>query len=566
MPPPVETPPIGLVHPDAPGGRYFESLEAYLAWYDARAASLPTPREGVQLLGAPTVGLLLYRKHVISHLGYIDELIRGLEAGGLRPLPVFINGVEAHTVVRDAFTSQHKIALGVPTPSALGSAHVDAIVNTIGFPLVGGPAGSLPACLLPAADLTSPPLLLPPSSLALATSYHLLLATGSMAAGRRVDVAAEILHALDVPYLVAAPLLIQDDASWRREGVQGLQQVVLYALPELDGAVDTVVLGGLKGDDIVLDSERVDKLAQRLNGWIRLRAKPPEQRRLALLLYGFPPNVGATGTAALLDVPSTLDALLERLRSEGYDVGGAAGGDARGETLIAALATITAEAATARGAASLPAVLEAATKRTAKTAARVDNSTNGLGGAEIVASAVDGPTLRSWLGSELSQKLEAQWGELRSYRGIASQADGGLVCAGLQLGNIFLGVQPLLGIEGDPIRLMFERDLTPHPQYCAFYEWLWAGASSESEASTEADHRLGVGADAVVHLGMHGTVEWLPGSPLGGTATTWPDKLLGGAPNIYLYAANNPSESILAKRRESAVRASNTLGKLCAKP
>jgi len=117
---------------------------------------------------------------------------------------------------------------------------VDAVVNTIGFPLVGGPAGS-------------------------------------MAAGRRVDVAAEILESMDVPYLVAAPLLIQDDASWRRDGVQGLQQVsqpcrnhtgphlwrhtygtlmgphetpptpmgppqvVLYALPELDGAVDTVV-------------------------------------------------------------------------------------------------------------------------------------------------------------------------------------------------------------------------------------------------------------------------------------------------------------------------------------
>ena len=385
-----------------------------------------------------------------------------------------------------------------------------------------------------------------------------------MAAGRRVDVAAEILHALDVPYLVAAPLLIQDDASWRREGVQGLQQVVLYALPELDGAVDTVVLGGLKGDDIVLDSERVDKLAQRLNGWIRLRAKPPEQRRLALLLYGFPPNVGATGTAALLDVPSTLDALLTRLRAEGYDVGGVAGGDARGETLIAALATITAEAATARGASSLRSVLEAATKGTAKTAARVDNSTNGLGGAEVVASAVDGPTLRSWLGNELSQKLEAQWGELRGYRGIASQADGGLVCAGLQLGNVFLGVQPLLGIEGDPMRLMFERDLTPHPQYCAFYEWLWASASSDTEASTEAEH-VGVGADAVVHLGMHGTVEWLPGSPLGGTANTWPDKLLGGAPNAYLYAANNPSESILAKRRESPARALNP-GLLCAVP
>ena len=83
----------------------------------------------------------------------------------------------------------------------------------------------------------------------------LLERAGSMAAGRRVDVAAEILRQLDVPYVVAAPLLIQDAASWKRDGVQGLQQVVLYALPELDGAVDTVVLGGLEGDSIVLDME-----------------------------------------------------------------------------------------------------------------------------------------------------------------------------------------------------------------------------------------------------------------------------------------------------------------------
>ena len=126
--------------------------------------------------------------------------------------------------VRDAFASRAK----PPTPgspSPLGCAHVDAVVNTIGFPLVGGPAGS-------------------------------------MAAGRRVDVAAAILRELDVPYLVAAPLLIQDDASWRRDGVQGLQQVVLYALPELDGAVDTVVLGGLEGDEIKLDPERVTKVCR----------------------------------------------------------------------------------------------------------------------------------------------------------------------------------------------------------------------------------------------------------------------------------------------------------------
>jgi magnesium chelatase subunit H len=93
------------------------------------------------------------------------------------------------------------------------------------------------------------------------------------------------------------------------------------------------------------------------------------------------------------------------------------------------------------------------------------------------------------------------------------------------------------------MRLMFERDLTPHPQYAAFYKWL------------QNDFQ----ADAVVHFGMHGTVEWLPGSPLGNTGYSWSDILLGDLPNLYIYAANNPSESILAKRRGYGVLISHNV-------
>jgi len=91
--------------------------------------------------------------------------------------------------------------------------------------------------------------------------------------------------------------------------------------------------------------------------------------------------------------------------------------------------------------------------------------------------------------------------------------------------------------------LMFEKDLTPHPQYAAFYNWL----QKEFKA------------DAIVHFGMHGTVEWLPGSPLGNTGYSWSDLLLGNLPNLYIYAANNPSESILAKRRGYGVLISHNV-------
>jgi magnesium chelatase subunit H len=95
---------------------------------------------------------------------------------------------------------------------------------------------------------------------------------------------------------------------------------VLYSLPELDGAIDTIPLGGLVRDDIYLIPERVMRLAARIRKWVTLKRKSPAERSVAVLLYGFPPGVGAIGTAALLDVPSSLDNLLHALRSEVRDV------------------------------------------------------------------------------------------------------------------------------------------------------------------------------------------------------------------------------------------------------
>lgn len=204
------------------------------------------------------------------------------EREGLLPIPIFINGVEGHTIVRDLLTTRHEQAerrRGHRVVESLSgeAVEVDAIVNTIGFPLVGGPAGS-------------------------------------MEAGRRVDVATKLLAAKNVPYFVSSPLLIQDIKSWQDNGVLGLQSAVLYSLPELDGAVDTVVLGGLVGDKIALVPERVRKLAQRIKGWNRLAATPAADRKVAVLLYGFPPNVGAIGTAALLNVPKSLENLFKGLQ------------------------------------------------------------------------------------------------------------------------------------------------------------------------------------------------------------------------------------------------------------
>ena len=473
IPPLVETPNIGLLHPDYQG--FFESPREYLEWYKTHcrdAINRVSPNRVSPNRISPVVGILLYRKHVITKQPYIPQLIRSFESAGLIPLPIFINGVEGHVAVRDLMTSDYEIQqrqLGnIETPSLSNEAvKVDAIVSTIGFPLVGGPAGS-------------------------------------MEAGRQVEVAKRILTAKNVPYIVAAPLLIQDISSWTRQGVGGLQSVVLYALPELDGAIDTVPLGGLVGENIYLVPERVQRLIGRVKSWVALRQKPASERKIAIILYGFPPGYGAVGTAALLNVPRSLLKFLHALKEQGYTVGDL---PEDGEELIR----------------------------------WVKEADESLNDGENIPASVNVRTLEKWLGYLQTSRIEKQWKSLTG-TGIKTYGDDFQI-GGVQLGNVWIGVQPPLGIQGDPMRLMFERDLTPHPQYAAYYKWL----QNEFQA------------DALVHFGMHGTVEWLPGSPLGNTGYSWSDILLGNLPNLYIYAANNPSESMLAKRRGYGVLISHNV-------
>ena len=472
IPQPIETPNMGLLHPDYQG--YFTSPRDYLDWYENHVGAI----------SKPVIGILLYRKHVITNQAYIPQLIKHFETEELIPLPIFINGVEGHVAVRDWLTTayeQEQREQGNKETLSLSkeAVKVDAIVSTIGFPLVGGPAGS-------------------------------------MEAGRQVEVAKRILTAKNVPYIVAAPLLIQDIHSWTRQGIGGLQSVVLYSLPELDGAIDTIPLGGLVGEDIYLVPDRLKRLTSRIKNWISIRHTPTPKRKLAVILYGFPPGYGATGTAALLNVPKSLLKFLHALKAQGYDVGEL---PEDGEELISRV------------------------KEADEADPRLSSefSGNGIKTDRKGQITVNVRTLAKWLGYLQTTRVEKQWKSLTG-TGLKTYGDDFHV-GGIQLGNVWIGVQPPLGIAGDPMRLMFEKDLTPHPQYAAFYQWL------------QHDYQ----ADAVVHFGMHGTVEWLPGSPLGNTGYSWSDILLGDIPNLYIYAANNPSESILAKRRGYGVLVSHNV-------
>ena len=130
-------------------------------------------------------------------------------------------------------------------------------------------------------------------------------------------------------------------------------------------------------------------------------------------------------------------------------------------------------------------------------------------------------------------EIEAQWGPAPGRH----QTDGAsLFILGEHFGNVFVGIQPAFGYEGDPMRLLFERGFAPTHAFCAFYRWI------------SQDY----GADAVLHFGTHGALEFMPGKQAGMSGDCWPDRLIGDLPNFYLYASNNPSEGMIAKRRAGA--------------
>ncbi|MCS6772520.1 MAG: magnesium chelatase subunit H [Thermoflexales bacterium] len=437
--PVVEVPMMGVYHPEAQD--FFRDIRSYRDWQKKRSRGKRRDQPEAR------VALLFFRKHLMQERGYIDHLIREMESANFDVLPVFVAGVEGHVVVRDWLAHEP----------------VDALVSTIGFALVGGPAGS-----------TSP--------------------------GVHRDAAISILERLDAPYIVAQPLYVQDFVSWSRHGVGPMQAAALYALPEMDGAVDPVVIGAVNNGRFEVAPDRVQRLITLVRNWARLRHTPNRDKKVAFVVYDYPPGLGKKATAALLDVPRSLLNILRRLKAEGYTVG------------------------------ELPETPEALMEQLELA------TTPSAGGL-----CVTWDEFKAWTTPRERDRVEERWG---AYPGdIAPAGREAVFIGGLRFGNIYVGVQPRLGVAGDPMRLLFDKENTPHHQYLAFYRWI----------------SRGFGAHALVHVGMHGSAEWMPGLQLGMTRSCWPDALLGELPQFYLYPMNNPSEANIAKRRGYAVMLSHAV-------
>jgi len=315
--------------------------------------------------------------------------------------------------------------------------------------------------------------------------------------------AEEVLARLDVPYLSALPVEFQDLDQWEssQRGLLPVEATMMVAIPELDGATGPMVFGGRSASaasqhvhDMCRHAERAGMLAARVAKLVELRRSERRERRVGVVLFNFPPNAGSVGTAAFLCVFESLYNTLAEMRERGYTVELPESVDALRERLLGGNA--------ARHGAQ------------ANVHARVPVDAHVRG--------------ERWL-----REIEAQWGPAPG----KVQTDGaGLFVLGERFGNVFVGVQPAFGYEGDPMRLLFESGMAPTHAFCAFYRWL------------REDFR----AHVLLHFGTHGALEFMPGKQAGLSEACWPDRLIGDMPNVYLYASNNPSEGAIAKRRAAA--------------
>ncbi|GAB90960.1 cobaltochelatase subunit CobN [Gordonia rhizosphera] len=346
----------------------------------------------------------------------------------------------------------------------------------------------------------------------------------------------ERLAALDIPILQGL-CLTGSRADWAAtdDGLSPLDVATQVAVPEFDGRIITVPFSFKEFDDNGLpwyqpDPERCARVAGIAVAHARLRHIAPADRRIALMLSAYPTKHARIGNAVGLDTPRSLLHLLHALRAAGYDIGPGDGPDA-----IPGLAADDSDAL-------IHAIVEAG-----------GQDPDWLTEQTLAANPIRIPAAdyRRWfatLPETLRASVTGHWGpppgELFVDR--STNPGGDIVVAAMRFGNVVLMVQPPRGFGENPVAIYHDPDLPPSHHYLASYRWL----TGRGEGATDI---AGFGADAIVHVGKHGNLEWLPGKTLGMSADCGTDAALGDVPLIYPFLVNDPGEGTQAKRRAHAV-------------
>ncbi|HEX8404999.1 MAG TPA: cobaltochelatase subunit CobN, partial [Duganella sp.] len=424
----------------------------------------------------PSVGIVFYRAHWMSgNTRFIDALLTALEARGMNVLPVFTSSLRAGAGgVGDGGD-------GGGLPSALrlmadaSGAHIDVLINTTSFAMGEiTPGGPTPA-------------------------------------GWSVGV----LESLDVPVLQAITSGMTLE-QWQQSarGLNPLDTAMNVVLPEFDGRIITVPLSfkaraaGSPSEAVEYHPlpDRVARIAGIAARFARLKRVPNAEKRIAFMFTNSSSKASQIGNAVGLDAPASLIRILEAMRADGYDAGQPSGD---GTALIHDL------------------IARCSYDNIYVTAEQLRNAAGRVPAAQYARWFAELP-------AAMRDRMTAQWGEAP---GEAYVHEGHVSLAGIEMGNVFVALQPPRGYGMDPDAIYHQPDLPPTHHYYALYRWLrdeWR-------------------ADAIVHVGKHGTLEWLPGKGVGLSEECFPDALLGDVPLFYPFIINDPGEGSQAKRRGHAV-------------
>ncbi|NLL95202.1 MAG: cobaltochelatase subunit CobN [Thermoplasmatales archaeon] len=466
--PPVVIPWQGLVSLDDPE-RVFGTLEDYLTEH-------PPPNDG------PNVGVIVSRGAWISGQRSIEEEIAAaLEAEGMNPILLMTNSLhdpEVGSMNISECVERHFVRNGEPVVSAI-------------LKLVTFMSGKIPGDTDGASASNSTPLY----------------------AGLNVPVFQPIVSfAMSRDEWLESDG-ISSDVSWA------------VALPEFEGAVEPVMLGTTMGTGAEYDRSpvpgRAGRIAARIGNWVSMAAKPPGERRIAIVLNNNPceSSEANVGSASGLDALESVARLLADLRGNGYSVDVPESGKALAETFL---------------------------ERKALSEFRWTTKEEIIshGGVAYKMPAREYSKFFESIPEKARSGMLETWGEPP---GEGMVADGHILIPGLPMGNAFVAVQPKRGCfgarcDGSVCRILHDPTCPPTHQYVAFYHYI----------------RHVFKADAIIHVGTHGTMEFLPGKGIGLSGDCFPDVCVGDTPFVYVYNTDNPAEATTAKRRAYAI----TLGHL----
>ena len=428
---------------------------------------------------------MFYRAHYLAgNTDVIDDICQALVARNLVPVPVFVSSLrdpEVQADVRSYFQPKDE-------------AEIQVLLNTTSFSLTR---------IFPTPDAQCP-------------------------------TPTNLWQQLDVPILQvilsSSPLQVWQASS---QGLSPRDIGMNVALPEVDGRIISRAVSfkavqswnaALETNVVVYESvrDRIEFVAELTQRWVRLRSRPPEARKIALILANYPSRDGRLANGVGLDTPASCVEILMSLQQAGYQVENL---PQTGDELIQRLTSgVTNDPDSELR--SLPQQL---------------NWQEYQQYFATLPEAVQQGIESRWEqkraeGAEGVNRLTTHYSPLTTYSRLPTP-DSRLPIPGIQLGNVFVGIQPARGYDRDPALNYHAPDLEPPHNYLAFYYWI-------------RDH---FGADAVVHVGKHGNLEWLPGKSVALSSQCYPEIALGAMPHFYPFIVNDPGEGSQAKRRAQAV-------------